>query len=175
LCTAHLGNWHIMGQRLVDQGFPINNIVKKQRNPFVFNTEVKGMEKVGMKVTILQKTPKNILRAIKSGDIVEFLIDQDAGPDGIFIDFFGEQASTAQGPALFGSKMNAPIIFALDVRRKNNKHTVYLENVEYNTSLITEQSIKSIMQYLTKRLQDYIIKYPEQYFWLHKRWLTKKK
>ena len=42
-----------------------------------------------IKPIILQKTPKNIFKAFKSGDIVVFLADQDAGDTGVFVDFFG--------------------------------------------------------------------------------------
>jgi len=66
LYTGHLGNWHIMGQKLVDMGFSINNIVKRQSNPFVFDEEVAAMEKVGMKITVLQKTPKIKTKKMRS-------------------------------------------------------------------------------------------------------------
>jgi Kdo2-lipid IVA lauroyltransferase/acyltransferase len=174
-CTAHIGNWHVMGQKLVDLGFPINNIVKRQRNALVFGEEVKAMEKAGMKVTIMQQTPKNILKAFNQGDVVEFLCDQDAGDNGVFVDFFGYPASTVTGPALFSIKLNAPIIFCVDVRINTFTHKIFLEKIECKLSGNLDEDIKNLTQYLTKRLEQYIIDYPEQYFWLHKRWNTQKK
>lgn len=176
LYTAHIGNWHIMGQKLVDSGFKINNLIKRQRNPYVFDKEVKAMEKCGMKTTILQKTPKNIFKALKDKDIVEFLADQDAGDDGIFIDFFGVKASTAIGPALFSLKMESPIVFVVDIRNKENplKHEVYIEGLDYSITGKFDEDIKHLTEILTKKLEKYIIAHPEQYFWLHKRWLTRR-
>ncbi|MFC1484944.1 lysophospholipid acyltransferase family protein [bacterium] len=175
LYTAHLGNWHIMGQKLVDMGFVVNNIVKKQRNSLVFDEEVAAMKKVGMKTTILQKTPKNIFKAFKDKDIVEFLADQDAGDDGIFIDFFGTKASTATGPALFSLKLGAPMIFAIDVRQGLFKHKIFLETIKFDSKGDLNADIMDLTHLLTKKLEQYIMDYPDQYFWLHKRWLTREK
>jgi KDO2-lipid IV(A) lauroyltransferase len=166
-----------MGQRLVDAGYKINNIVKRQRNPYVFDKEMDAMTKSGMKITILQKTPKNIFKALKDKDIVEFLADQDAGDDGIFVDFFGVKASCATGPALFSLKMNCPLVFVIDIRKNDSplKHEIYIESLEYIPNDDTEQDIYILTEILTKKLEKYIIAHPEQYFWLHKRWLTRPK
>lgn len=51
----------------------------------------------------------------------------------------------------------------------NNKHEVFLELYEgYDNEII-----KIVYDY-TKYFESVIKKYPEQYFWLHKRWNTKK-
>ena len=173
LYTAHLGNWHIMGQKLVDLGYPVNNLVKRQRNSYVFDKEVEAMEKCGMKITILQKTPKNIFRALQSGDVVEFLADQDAGDNGIFVDFFGEKAATATGPALFSLKMDSPIVFAIDVRRDLFKHEIHIESINFEKTHDIDADVRVLTEILTKKLEEYIMDHPDQYFWLHKRWLTR--
>ncbi len=175
LYTAHLGNWHVMGAKLVALGFPVNNIVKRQRNPYVFDEEINAMLETGMKITVLQKTPKNIFKALKDGDVVEFLADQDAGTDGVFIDFFGEKASAAVGPAIFALKMNAPIIFAIDIRDDKYKHSIFLETIDSSSLDVNDENVKNLTETLSKKLEDYILKYPEQYFWLHKRWMTRPK
>ena len=36
--------------------------------------------------------------------------DQDAGVDGVFVDFLGKMASTPLGPAVFARKFGAPIV-----------------------------------------------------------------
>ena len=175
LYTAHIGNWHIMGQRLVDAGYKINNLVKRQRNKYVFDKEMEAMTQSGMKITILHKTPKNIFKALKDKDIVEFLADQDAGDDGVFVDFFGVKAATATGPALFSLKMAAPIVFVTDVRTDLMKHKIYIESINYESTGNLETDVYALTQILTKKLEKYIIAHPEQYFWLHKRWLTRPK
>lgn len=173
LWTAHIGNWQVMGQRLVNAGFPVNNIVKRQRNPFVFDREVEAMRAVGMKVTILQKTPKNIFKALKENDVVEFLSDQDAGYDGVFVDFFGIKASTPTGPALFSLKLGAPIVTAIDVRIHHMHHELFCESIDYTPTGNETHDVYMLTQIMTKKLEEYITRYPDQYFWLHKRWLTR--
>ena len=175
LYTAHIGNWHVMGHKLVAEGFVLNNVVKRQRNAKVFDKEVEAMLESGMKVTVLQKTPKNIFKALKGGDVVEFLADQDAGDTGIFIDFFGKKASTAIGPALFSLKMQSPIVFAVDIRKDEFRHEVYIETIDFETTGDMDADVYTLTKILTKKLEQYIIKYPDQYFWLHKRWNTRER
>ncbi|MCP4481822.1 MAG: lysophospholipid acyltransferase family protein [bacterium] len=173
LYTAHIGNWHMMGHQLVAEDLPLNNLVKRQRNSRVFDKEVEAMIESGMKVTILQKTPKNIFKALKNGNVVEFLADQDAGKEGVFVDFFGLPASTAIGPALFSLKMGTPLIFAVDIRQADLSHTIYIEEVGFIPTDDQEKDVYLLTEILTKKLEKYIIKHPDQYFWLHKRWLTR--
>jgi Kdo2-lipid IVA lauroyltransferase/acyltransferase len=173
LYTAHIGNWHIMGQKFVQLGYAINNVIKKQRNSFVFDEEVKGMLDSGMKITILQKTPKNIFKALINKDIVEFLADQDAGENGIFVDFFGLKASTATGPALFSLKMEVPLIFAIDLRENLYKHKIFIEKVDYIPTGEKDKDVYNLTEILNQKLEKYIYNNPEQYFWLHRRWFTR--
>ncbi|MDR0676373.1 MAG: hypothetical protein LBF97_04975 [Elusimicrobiota bacterium] len=175
LYTGHIGNWHVMGQKLVELGFPINNVIKRQRNPFIFEKEMNTMLNAGMKISILQKTPKNIFQALKEKDVVEFLADQDAGKDGIFVDFFGLKASTAVGPALFSLKLGSPLIFAVDIREKFYKHKIFIEKIDYTSIDDKEKDIYNLTKLLTQKIEKYIISNPSQYFWLHRRWFTRPK
>ncbi len=175
LTTFHLGNWHIMGKKLVKMGYSISNIIKKQNNPFMFDMEVEHMKEVGMDTITLQNTPKNILEAFNEKKVVEFLIDQDAGENGIFLDFFGLKASTVTGPAVFGSKLNIPILLAVDIREKFFKHKIFIEKIEVESSENKEENVKNIMSRLNEKVEKYIAKNPEQYFWFHRRWFTRPK
>lgn len=175
LVTFHTGNWHIMGEKLFRLGYDISNIVKKQSNPFMFEMELEHMKAVGMETITLQNTPKNILEAFSKKKVVEFLIDQDAGENGVFVDFFGLKASTVRGPAIFSTKLNIPILLAVDVREKFFKHKIFIEKIDVSVSSDKEENIKNIMLKLNEKVEKYILKNPEQYFWFHRRWFTRPK
>ncbi|MCD6413968.1 MAG: lysophospholipid acyltransferase family protein [Elusimicrobia bacterium] len=166
-CTVHLGNWHFMGYALKRRGIVVNHILKKQKNEKVFEILKNTISGLGMKYLILQKVPKNIFRALRNGDVVEFLCDQDAGKTGIFANFFGRPASTAQGPALFHKSVKAPIVLAYCVR-EGRKYKILFRIYEN-----PRESAEKIVADYTKYFENTIRKYPDQYFWLHKRWHTK--
>ena len=173
LCTAHIGNWQAMGLGLVMQGYPVNNIVKRQRNPLVFEEELKAMHRANLKTTIMQSTPRNILRALKDGDVVEFLGDQNAGRRGVFVPFFGQPASTVTGPALFALKTKSPLLFAVGIRENIRHHKIFIEAIDFTGTHNLENDVLSLTKILNERLEYYVTAYPEQYFWMHKRWKTK--
>jgi KDO2-lipid IV(A) lauroyltransferase len=168
-CTVHLGNWHFMGYALKRIGIVVNHILKKQKNEKVFEVLKKRIKELGMEYLVLQKVPKNIFRALRRREVVEFLCDQDAGETGVFVDFFGLPASTAQGPALFHKNLKSPIILA---------HCVYVHGkyrISFELYENPHKEIEEIVFDYTKHFENVIRKYPDQYFWLHKRWHTKKK
>ncbi|MDI6735952.1 MAG: lysophospholipid acyltransferase family protein, partial [bacterium] len=166
-CTIHLGNWHLMDYALALHGLPLVHILKEQRNKKVFEHLTSRIKISGKDFVILHRTPKNIISALSQGKIVEFLCDQDAGKSGMFVDFFGEKASTALGPALFHKKLTIPIILAYDVY-ENGLHHAYLEPYEHY-----EKTVEEIIHDYTAYFEDVIRRYPEQYLWLHKRWNTR--
>ncbi len=167
-CTVHLGNWHFMGYVLKRIGIVVNHILKKQKNEKVFEVLKKRITDLGMKYLVLQKVPKNIFRALARRDVVEFLCDQDAGETGVFVDFFGRPASTAQGPALFHKSTKAPIILAYCVKERE-KYKMRFQIYENS-----EAPVEKIVADYTRYFEKTISKFPDQYFWLHKRWHTKK-
>jgi KDO2-lipid IV(A) lauroyltransferase len=90
------------------------------------------------------------------------------------VDFFGIPSATAQGAALFHLKTGTPIIFVSAIRQKWGKFDIHFERIEISEKMqLNEQSIFSITQTHIKILEKWIKKYPEQYFWTHKRWKTK--
>ncbi len=119
---------------------------------------------------------RSTLRALKNNDAVGFFADQNAGEQGVFIEFFGKHASTAKGPVAIALKTDAPILFSLDIRQPNDQHQVHISPPIYmEPSNDTEHDIEKHTTILMKKLEKYIEQYPEQWLWLHNRWKTQPK
>ena len=107
--------------------------------------------------------------ALENNDILTLASDQDAKKSGIFVNFFGVKASTPKGAALFHFKSKSPIIFVTCHMENINKYILNIEPVKIHN----KSDIESITISYTRLLEDIIKKYPEQYFWFHRRWKTK--
>jgi KDO2-lipid IV(A) lauroyltransferase len=113
------------------------------------------------------------VKVIRDGFALGFLSDQDAGKKGIFVNFMGRPASTYAGAAVYAKKTGADIYFLASLGQNNNRKTrLFLEKLptisaENEAAWISEQ-----MQMIIARLEHYVRLYPEQYFWMHKRWKT---
>lgn len=169
ILTCHIGSWHIMGLVISSRLAPIYNIIRLQRNKMVGMLIKKQLQNLGMEV-IMEYDLKGTIDALRSGKLVEFLWDQDAGSKGIFCEFFKRPASTSPGPIILAMRTNTPIFFIIDVY-ENNKHKVIIKKPIYPNSKKREE-IADIAQTLTSYLEGYIRKYPDQWLWLHNRWAT---
>ncbi|MCK4427671.1 MAG: lysophospholipid acyltransferase family protein [candidate division Zixibacteria bacterium] len=114
---------------------------------------------------------KGIIKALRNNRFVAMLSDQDAGNDGTVVDFFNRPASTPKGPAAFALKMNAPIIMGFIIRESREKQKVVIEKpIFIDKSKNKEDNIQSLTQAYTSVLEEYIRKYPDHWFWPHRRW-----
>ncbi len=111
------------------------------------------------------------LRALRSNELLGILLDQNAGEDGVFVDFFGHLASTAPGAAAFALKTGAAVLPTFGRRDSDNRHTVEVgEPVPLvNTGQRDRDILENTARY-TKIIEDRVRANPEQWFWLHKRW-----
>jgi KDO2-lipid IV(A) lauroyltransferase len=121
---------------------------------------------------------RGILKALREKKFVAILADQDAGSNGIFVDFLGRPASTGRGPAAFVLKTQAPIVFCVAIREPNGRHRVEAESLTFDLSqngpaLSEEEKLKFVTQAWTRVLEKYIRQYPDHWFWMHRRWKTK--
>ena len=173
----HFGNWELLslvyGVLIPNRGtaiaFPLKN---EKLNAFIW----KRRELLSLKIIPKQHAVRATLRALKEKKAVGFFADQNAGEQGVFVDFFGKLASTAKGPVTLALKTGAPIVFSLDIRLPNDKHRVYISPpIRLETSDNIEQDIEKWTRKLMEMLEGYIKEYPDQWLWLHNRWKTRPK
>ncbi|UCH85084.1 MAG: lysophospholipid acyltransferase family protein, partial [Candidatus Latescibacterota bacterium] len=99
---------------------------------------------------------------------------QDARHHGIFVDFFGRPASTVRGPAVFAIRRDCPIVPCFLIREGCDRHRAVFERPLWpDERLSGREAVRELTQRFTMLLEDYVRKYPEQYFWTHRRWKTK--
>ena len=108
-------------------------------------------------------------KVLESGEILALVSDQDAKKRGVFVKYFNQQTSTPKGAARFHLENGAPIIFTICCQDKLNDYTIEFHPVK----IATNATVESITQSYTSLLEEYVRRYPEQYFWFHRRWKTK--
>ena len=170
----HFGNWELLAlvygalipNRAKAIAFPLKNryldaVVSKYR-------ERLSLELIGRKQAV-----RRTLRALKENFAIGFFADQNAGREGVFVDFFGKPASAIRGPVTLALKTDAPIVFSLDVRQPDDRHHVLiLPAIDLAISGDLEQDVQTNTARILKILEGYIRQYPGQWLWLHNRWKT---
>ncbi len=171
IVAGHFGSWELMGAATSQKGYPVDFLVGEQHNLLVDNLMNDYRRSMGIGIIKMGVAAKGIIKALKENRFIAMLSDQDAGNDGTVVEFFGRPASTPKGPAAFALKMDVPIILAFIIRGSNKKQRIVIEKPMYGKKTPDkEEDIRKLTQTYTWKLEEYIIKYPDHWFWPHRRW-----
>jgi KDO2-lipid IV(A) lauroyltransferase len=171
LVTGHFGSWELMGAAIRQRGYPVDFLVGEQHNILVDNLMNDYRKSMGIGIIKMGAAAKGVIRALKNNRFVAMLSDQDAGNDGTVVNFFNRPASTPKGPAAFALKMNAPVILGFIIRGNKEKQKIIIEKPLFiEKSQDKEDDIRKLTQAYTSVLEHYIRKYPDHWFWPHRRW-----
>ena len=172
--TGHIGTWEWLSAAFTMNHLPVTAIAKPQPN-MEYTYALDDLRKT-INVEIFSRGTSELLaaaRALKSGKILGFLADQDAGPGGAFLPFLGRTASTPMGPAVFSRKFRAPVVPAFILRQPNGKHKVVVgEIMRYEDTGDTDRDLLAFTARMTKIVENIIRENPTQWLWFQKRWNT---
>lgn len=171
--TGHFGNWELLGAVFSFLGYPVNFLVGEQHNLLVDYRMNYLRRLCGIKIIPMGFSIRKVLEALRKNEIVAMLSDQDAGREGVFVNFFGKEASTPKGPAIFALKTGACILPVFIVREGIVRHRIFIEKpiLVKDTDGEPENIIKFTQLY-TSILEKYIQWFPNHWFWPHRRWKT---
>lgn len=171
---GHIGNWELLGLAVAGRWAPISVIVRTQRNPEFDAYWRSSREKMGLRPLPAQHSYREALRALKQGEMVAVTLDQNMRRRrGIFVDFFGEQASTTPGLAYLAAQSGAPVVPLYIIRQPDGRHVVHALPALPPPPDREEATIQAATQTYTKILETIIRQHPDQWLWLHNRWRTR--
>ncbi|HOA29594.1 MAG TPA: lysophospholipid acyltransferase family protein [Candidatus Cloacimonadota bacterium] len=170
LATAHFGNWEA-ARILPLRDMPVSVITKRQRNK-LFDAYTNGIrERNGVHTIDMKRGLRDILKDLRENRIVAILSDQNAGSAGMVLDFLGYPASHWKGVAKLSLRYDIPIIPGFVVREEDD--TLRFEfhpMLRYPDLADDEANYRVVLSDITRITEEYIHKYPHQWFWVHKRW-----
>lgn len=176
IMAGHLGNFEWISIYLGIKDIPFAAIAKKVKNKYIDEFMRNTRERNGCKVIYTKTALRQGLKFLRLKKVLAIAADQDARKKGIFVDFLGQPSSTALGPAIFQLKSGAPMLFIAAIRTKYAHFDVYFDKIDVRRGLLfSDESIHEITQAHVTVLEQWIRKYPEQWFWMHKRWKSKPK
>ena len=105
--TAHFGNWEMAGYVLGAVGFRTYAIARVLDNPHLERFLKRFRQATGQTIIAKKDDFDRLTGVMKGGGTVATLADQDAGPRGVFVDFFGRPASTHKAVALMALEFDA--------------------------------------------------------------------
>jgi KDO2-lipid IV(A) lauroyltransferase len=171
LCTGHVGNWELTGAYLAMQGLPLDAVVRRMANPLFDGFLNRTRSRVGMRVVHDSNAVRELTRGLRSGRHAALVADQGVlGLASSFVTFFGRPAKTPRGPAVFAVRFRTPVVFCAAVLQPNGRYRFVAEEIPVPDTGNREADIDQTVQNFTSALERLVRRYPEQYFWQHRRW-----
>jgi len=159
--------------RLVKEGYPLSLIARDPENPKVAKMITSYRDDAGMdsipdkpRMTCVSRC----LEALARNHILLLQIDQNAPVTECWVDFFGYLVPTFKGPVIFSIRKGTPILPMFIVRNPDAHHKIIIHpTFELTSTDNTQEDITSNIARLTKIVEAVIREYPEQWWWLHRR------
>lgn len=173
LVTGHYGNWEVAAAAVAARGYPIDAVVKRQRNLLVDARVQAARARLGVGTIDMGEAPRSIPRSLARGHAVGIVADQDARAAGVWVPFFGVPTSSFRGPALFALRFGAPVFAAVARRLEDGRYSVEYDRIPVQDTGELERDVLRLTAALAAHLEREIRREPGQYFWFHKRWKTR--
>jgi KDO2-lipid IV(A) lauroyltransferase len=179
IATGHLGSFELLGHAIGLFGMPLSAIARKFRSPQLDRWWTSLREARGNSIIDRRGAFKAMVADVSAGRSVAVLFDQNVTRNhAVFPTWFGVPAATTRALALAAIKTEAPVVVA-SIRYCGADH-YSIEACECETADIyqdeTLSSDERVLR-LTQRLSDHycemIRRFPEGWFWLHRRWKTR--
>ncbi|MCS7305424.1 MAG: lysophospholipid acyltransferase family protein [Thermoguttaceae bacterium] len=172
IVTGHFGNFELAGVMLGLLGFPTYTVARTLDNPYLdrFVNRFRGLS--GQFIIPKKGGYDQIVQVMSAGGTMSFLADQHAGSKGCWVEFFGRPASAHKAIALLAMTYNAPMVVGYCRRRGRPLHLEMRVHAVADPQQAGPElaSVKALTQWYTSRLEEFIRQWPEQYWWLHRRW-----
>jgi len=177
--SAHIGNWELLPQyAALKLGGKMNVITRETSNPLLEEKIVKPLRvRFGVSVFYKKKALMRIIKVVKKGEHAGLLIDQKLkSSEGIRLNFFGRMAPTTPAPALLQVRFGVSVLPAFMIKAPNGKHRLIIRKAVSWTDngQAMEDQIMELTRIHQKIVEEIILEYPDQWFWMHNRWNFKK-
>ena len=175
ILMAHFGNWELLSAAL-PMSFKRTAMVVRPIDYPPFAKLVSGLRtRFGGEIIDKKGAMRRLLKAVKEEKIVGILLDQNVDwYEGVFVKFLGRWACTNKGLALIALRTGTPVIPVFPVRQGSGRfRIIFGEEVPLIRTGDKTRDVEDNTALFTAILEEYIRKYPDQWFWFHRRWKTR--
>jgi len=170
IATAHLGNWELSAYTHAIMTEPMHVMVRALDNPLIDRLVEERRIISGNHLIYKRDAARAVITALRRNEAIGILIDQNtSASEGVFVNFFGKQASAGSAFVKFAHHAHAPVIpgFAL----WNEKARRYV--LRFYPRVPMTGDIQADTQRIHSIFEQIIREYPDQWMWIHRRWKTR--
>lgn len=170
----HLGAFEMVASYISSSGYKLNIVGRQLKNKTLDRLLVSHRTKHGAESIYSQEGVLKLVRALKKGEVMAILIDQDVRwAKGIFVNFFGKPTYTPIGAAWLAQSTQAAVVPMAIRRLPDDQHVItVLPELEIARTGNTEEDLQINTQRFSDILEKLIRQDLTQWVWMHERWKT---
>lgn len=169
LFASHFAGLEAGGIRL-SMEFEMVTVYAQAKDPVFERAMRSGCERFGTELISRREGLKKVLRPLRAGIPFYYFPDMDYGrKESIFVPFFGVPAATITGLSRLAKATGATVLPV--VTRMTDKG--YVVSIGEPWEQFPTDDVVADTRRMNAFLETEIMKSPEQYFWLHKRFKTR--
>ncbi|MCG9597781.1 LpxL/LpxP family Kdo(2)-lipid IV(A) lauroyl/palmitoleoyl acyltransferasee [Vibrio sp. Isolate25] len=168
LCCVHALNLEITARAFGVLGLPGYGAYRPHTNPAYEFIQYRGRTRNGNQL-IYRRDLKQMVRVLRQGHRLFYLPDQDYGHNkSVFVPFFAvEEACTTTGTSILAYTSKSAIVPGSGFRNQNGKYEIMADkSIDQD---FPQKDETAAAAYMNKFVEEIIMRAPEQWMWLHKR------
>lgn len=184
MALPHIGNWEVLGAAIAHAGYKLNSFYLSQKEDEIGGLLDHFRSYSGIILHDRDRGGVKALKALRSGELLGMIADQDGANNGVYMDFLGHWVSMPAGPANWSLKTGAALLPLYSLRQGSSfsYQATFLpqledaENGTYNEKVIA-RTLK-----MARWMEELILAHPHQYLWFydrfkprHEAWITAEK
>ena len=175
MLTGHLGNWEVLGYLLAMLGYDTDTIARPLDNKLINDWLLGIREKKGMRILTKYDATDKMVGVLERGGALGFTADQNAGPKGIFVPFFGRLASAYKSIGLLAMAHDSPIIcgYAHRLDRRFRFELGTTDIILPEDWADRRDPLYYITARYTRAFEAMVRMRPSQFLWSHRRWKSR--
>lgn len=166
--SSHMGNWEMMVASAGLNGVPLTMVTKHLKPEWLHRKVEASRASINVKAAYEPRTLPAIMRALRGGESVGFVVDQYAGPPiGIPVPFFGVKVGTLKAVGSLAARTGAAIVPVSTYRDdKGVVHVCIEPAMDLGDSVKDEERTTA---QLAGHVERWVRERPAQWLWIHRR------
>jgi KDO2-lipid IV(A) lauroyltransferase len=176
--TAHLGAWELLAGvfPLMFGDRRMQIVVRLPKNRALGQILLHFRGHAGVEIVHNRQAAPAVLRCLKRNGITAFLVDHNCGRSkAVFLPFLERYAAVNIGPAVLAVRAEA-LVWPLFLLRDGSESYIFDAHEPLDTAQLGgtfQERVRQAASFYTETVEHMVRRYPDQWFWMHKRWKTR--
>jgi Kdo2-lipid IVA lauroyltransferase/acyltransferase len=173
--TAHIGNFELLAAHVAQMGYKAAAIGREVYDKRLDKMLVENRAAMGLVNIRTDDSPRTIMRLLKEGYVIGFLIDTDSWRvAGEYTPYFGRPARTPIGPTQLGLISGAAFLPMFCLSFPGGRYRIICgEELAPESYDRSRENVYRVTCKMTEVIERTVREYPEQWIWMHDRWRSR--